>query len=540
MKPENSTIRRPSTHRRVAVSLAALVGLTAMGMLPATAAHADTNPDQLHLDSYLVSTLYGGVAIDIEALDTALVTDLDEVRVTVHRSAGGDVVKVSKSTGSVVAALKAGNSVTAPIVITPGSYDEAGSSSWVQPAAVWSADTVPTELTVELLDSADAVLLSKTVGAPSTGPTGTTLDDVMPSAPAFTNPAANFHVGANYTGITVDVRVRDFTDAEQISVRVDREGAAPVVKTSKPGLMATVNTGAAVSVSAPIVIQAGTYNEAGSSSWQAPGAVWTSSTVPTSVTITIARTTGADVVTTIPIGGSIGGVLPAASEPVELELPTDAPLDVVIPEGAGEVSVKLGTPTDGVVTTPVDLTATSADGASLLIPAGTTVTAPDDANWDGVIELPTVISDVVVPTPAGAEKTTVGYAIQVGSATTRLVFDSPVKLVLPGQAGSKAGFIEPGGVFTAITAVCPSATPSLTSGACHLDDGDDLVIWTTHFTTFVAYGVTIAAAPGSGSLAATGFENGPLVGVAGLLVLLGLVTTVAVGRYRRSEARTAR
>jgi hypothetical protein len=537
MKPETATIRRPSTFGRVAVSLAALVGLTAMGMLPATAARADTNPDQLHLDSYLVSTLYGGVAVDIKALDTALVTNLDEVRVTVHRAVGAEVVKVSKSTGSVVSSLKAGNSVTAPIVITPGSYDEAGSSSWVQPDAVWSAETVPTELSVELLDAADAVLLSKTVGAPSTGPTGTTLDDVMPPAPAFTNPAANFHTGADYTGITVDVRVRDFTDAEQISVRVDREGAAPVVKTSKPALMATVNTGAAVSVSAPIVIQAGTYNEAGSSSWQAPGAVWTSSTVPTSVTVTIARTVGADVVTTIPIGGSIAGVMPAASAPVELELPSDAPLDVVIPEGAGEVSVKLGTPTHGVVTTPVDLTATSADGATLLIPAGTTVTAPDDANWDGVIQLPTVLTDVVVPTPAGAEKTTVGYAIQVGSTTTRLVFDSPVKLVLPGQVGSKAGFIEPGGAFTAITAVCPTATPSLASGACHLDDGDDLVIWTTHFTTFVAYGVTIAAAPGSGSLAATGFENGPLAGTAALLLLLGLGITVAVSMRRRRDAR---
>src|SRR5690606_5167577 len=197
-----------------------------------------------------------------------------------------------------------------------------------------------------------------------------------------------------------------------------------------------------------------------------------------------------------------------------------------------EVFVDLGTPTAGVLTTPVELTATSSDGAHLVIPAGTTVTAPDDTNWNGVIQHPTIVTGVDVPTPAGAEDATVGYAIQVGSATSSLVFDTPVKLVLPGQAGSKAGFIDAHDVFTAITAVCPSATPSLTSGACHIDDGDDLVIWTTHFTTFVAYNV-IAAAPGSGSLAATGADIGLLLGVAGTLLLLGAGAIVAVRVQRR-------
>lgn len=531
MYPESPAAHARPRAGRVAVALAALLGLATLGVLPATAAHADTDPDKLHVDAYLVSTKYGGIAVDIKALDTAAVTDLDEVRVTVHRSVGPDVVKVSKGTG-VVTTLQAGSAVTAPIVITPGSYDEAGSSSWVKPDAVWAAETVPTGLTVELLDAADAVLLSKTVGTPSTGPTGTTLADVMPANPGFTNPAANVHTGADYLGIAVDVRVQGFTDAEEISVRVNRDGAAPVIKTSKSALMATVNTGQARSVTVPIVIQPGTYNEAASSSWQLPGGVWTPSTVPTSVTVTITRTFGPQVETTIPIGGSVASVLPTSADPVEFELPSDAPLDVVIPEGAGEVTVKLGTPTAGVVTTPVDLTVEASDGAILVIPAGTTVSAPDDPTWDGVISLPTIVEDVAVPTPAGAERTTVGYAIQVGSATTRLTFDAPVKLVLPGQAGSRAGFVEVGGTFTEIADVCPSATPSLSSGACRIDAGDDLVIWTTHFTTFVAYNV-IAAAPGSGSLAATGADIGLLLGVAGTLLLLGVGATVAVRVHRR-------
>src|SRR5690606_39527009 len=93
-------------------------------------------------------------------------------------------------------------------------------------------------------------------------------------------------------------------------------------------------------------------------------------------------------------------------------------------------------------------------------------------------------------------------------------------------------FVEVGGTFTEIADVCPSATPSLSSGACRIDAGDDLVIWTTHFTTFVAYNV-IAAAPGSGSLAATGADIGLLLGVAGTLLLLGGGATVAVRVHRR-------
>src|SRR5690606_23439053 len=149
-------------------ALAAVAALAVGGLLPAAAAHADSAT--LHLDPYVVSAKYGGIAVDIKVLDTDAVADLDEpdeVRVTVARRVGPDVVKVSKSTGSVVDDVKAGTAVTAPIVITPGSYDEANSTSWVKPDAVWAAETIPTDITVELLDAADKVLLARTVPAPT-------------------------------------------------------------------------------------------------------------------------------------------------------------------------------------------------------------------------------------------------------------------------------------------------------------------------------------------------------------------------------------
>lgn len=117
------------------MALVALVGLAALSVLPAAPAQADTSPEKLHLDAYLVSTKYSGIAVDIKALDTVAIADLDEVRVTVRRTSGPDVVKLSKGTG-VVTTLKAGNAVTAPIVVIPGSYDEAASSSWVKPDAL--------------------------------------------------------------------------------------------------------------------------------------------------------------------------------------------------------------------------------------------------------------------------------------------------------------------------------------------------------------------------------------------------------------------
>src|SRR5690606_32488094 len=91
-------------------ALAAVAALAVGGLLPAAAAHADSA--KLHIDPYIVSSKYGGIGVDIKALDTAAVAHLVEVRVTVARTVGPDVVKVSKSGGTVVPNLKAGTAVT--------------------------------------------------------------------------------------------------------------------------------------------------------------------------------------------------------------------------------------------------------------------------------------------------------------------------------------------------------------------------------------------------------------------------------------------
>jgi len=460
-------------------------------------------PPTLHVDPYFVSgALYQGIGVDLRATG---VSDATEVRVTVHRSLGGDVVKTSRPDGSVLATVNAGNAVTAPIVIQAGTYDEAGSGSWVPAVAggaapIWTPETLPTGVTVELLRG-DEVIVEQTVA--SIGTTLATLADVMPAAPRFTTPTAAFRNAENYRGITVDIRVDDVRDAEQILVQVDRAGAQPVVKKSKRTAASALNTGGPVSITAPIVIQPGTYDEAASSSWFKPVAVWTPTSVPTSVTVTIKRTYGPDLVTTLAITGSSAGILPTTTPtaPIVVEIPTDTPTyEVEVPTGAEDVKLNLGTPaaTGGgaEISVPVEVVVTTQVGANVTIAANTKVTSADPA-WDGVVQLPKVRTDVVVPAASG-QATTVGVAIELGSPTTRLDFDTPVKLVLADQAGKRAGYVQ-GGAFHAIDTACPITAPAgLTTDECWLDDGADLVIWTTHFTTFVSYDSVAVPAPGGG------------------------------------------
>lgn len=104
-----------------------------------------------------------------------------------------------------------------------------------------------------------------------------------------------YFVKSTYKGFAVDIKVDNITDATGVEVRVDRENGGPVVKTAKDtgSILPTINTAGTVTFTAPIVIQQGTYNEAGSSSWNQPTATWDHTTKPTAVTVTITRAIGA-------------------------------------------------------------------------------------------------------------------------------------------------------------------------------------------------------------------------------------------------------
>ena len=167
--------------------------------------------------------------------------------------------------------------------------------------------------------------------------------------------------------------------------------------------------------------------------------------------------------------------------------------------------------TDGTDNPTIDVSAFITDGegdipqininsssADIEIPA-TTVTGPD--SWDGVIAAPT-ITTVDLPVVSG-ETSTLGTAIEIGFATDKLSFDNAVRILLPGQAGKRAGYSRPGTAFTEITNTCSADNQAAgdalpVDGECKIDVGSDLVIWTKHFTKFAAYTQTINTTNSSG------------------------------------------
>lgn len=175
---------------------------------------------------------------------------------------------------------------------------------------------------------------------------------------------------------------------------------------------------------------------------------------------------------------------------------------IASPTTIGDTDIITIPATNDVVAT----TSTSLGTVQVTIPKGTTITAPAADNWDGSITAPTVTS-----VNLGSDRS-VSLAIEVGAGSTALTFDKGVRLVLPGQAGKSVGFVR-GSAFTPITDTCTADSQlvgnALTAGGnCYITVGSDLVIWTKHFTTFVAYSQTTSqGTPGSNGIGSTSSNN---------------------------------
>ncbi|MFZ4388202.1 MAG: beta strand repeat-containing protein, partial [Chthoniobacterales bacterium] len=119
------------------------------------------------------------------------------------------------------------------------------------------------------------------------------------------------------------------------------------------------------------------------------------------------------------------------------------------------------------------------------IPADITVTGT--STWDGTFTLPTVTTNAFIVGTAGTVITSI-EAIEIGAGDTPLSLDKAVKLTFAGKAGTLVGWSQAGS-FHSITNTCDSATaPTLGADAdCKIDVGNDLVIWTKHFSKFISY-----------------------------------------------------
>ncbi|TSC90080.1 MAG: Cna protein B-type protein [Microgenomates group bacterium Gr01-1014_5] len=152
------------------------------------------------------------------------------------------------------------------------------------------------------------------------------------------------------------------------------------------------------------------------------------------------------------------------------------------------------------VTIPADITlnvASSAGNIIIEMPRDVTVSAP--TGWNGEISAPKLESNntVTVIAPGGLVNTTTAV-IEVGAGDTALTFNKAVRIVVPAQAGKLAAWVR-AGVITEIANTCSADTQISgdalpAGGECKTNAGSDLVIWTKHFTKFVAFTQTTQAA----------------------------------------------
>lgn len=175
------------------------------------------------------------------------------------------------------------------------------------------------------------------------------------------------------------------------------------------------------------------------------------------------------------------------------EIPSNSNLsNINIPAGIADPKVQFVVSGNS-TTTNNEITVNDAGtGMTVVFPAGTTITG---AGWDGIIELPRPITTTL---NISGYVTDVEEAIEIGLGTGTLNFDKPVKLIFPNKAGKRIGFIS-GGVFTEITANCPSDVSLGGANECKGVSGTtDAYVLTNHFTKFVVYTQSFITSGGGG------------------------------------------
>lgn len=128
----------------------------------------------------------------------------------------------------------------------------------------------------------------------------------------------------------------------------------------------------------------------------------------------------------------------------------------------------------------------NAGNLTVQIPASTTVSTTD-TSWNGIIAAPT--TTIITVPGTESEYMLLDSAIQIGFSEGELSFDKAVRLLFPGKAGKRVGYVKPESSFTEITNNCIADNgDSLGSGeSCKISINNDLIIWTRHFASFALF-----------------------------------------------------
>lgn len=193
---------------------------------------------------------------------------------------------------------------------------------------------------------------------------------------------------------------------------------------------------------------------------------------------------------------------------------------IVLPPGVTGVSLNLSSMVNASANqtqvrfqAPVTVNSTSPSGrVSMQLPANLTMTSTN--GWRGDFSLPqTVTSPVSAGTIADSGKTaTITDAILIGEADRGIELDHAARLFFTGGRDKYIGYYS-NGTFTKITTSCPADTQAAgdaldPGAACRRNVGNDAVVWTKHFSTYIVYSQADASSSSSSSSSGGGGGGG--------------------------------
>jgi hypothetical protein len=166
------------------------------------------------------------------------------------------------------------------------------------------------------------------------------------------------------------------------------------------------------------------------------------------------------------------------------------PVHFNVPEGKTDYKVDVSQFISNGTGVLPNIAFTNSGLASVAIPDNTQITS-SDSGWNGVFSAPVV--KTINNQTARARRWNQNFsAITVGTDNSNLSFNKGVRIFFPGKAGKRVGYIKSGEEFKEITEKCSEDSQEegdslQPDSACSISENGNLIVWTKHFTTFVAY-----------------------------------------------------
>jgi len=182
----------------------------------------------------------------------------------------------------------------------------------------------------------------------------------------------------------------------------------------------------------------------------------------------------------------------------------------------------------------------------------TTITGP--AGWNGLLLLPTITA-ITIP-DSSTETFSEITSFEIGLSSDNVTFDEPVRMKFSNSGGK--GFVtyfkrSGDSSVTFVNTVCNSdnlasvKTQLGGSGQCAIDNGTDIIVWTTHFTSFgdakkssKSSSSGTGASSGTSSGSSGGGRSGASAAGPGFSGILGTSLTINEVSYDKCGAHIAR